>query len=191
MDPTQPYVRHQLARILFLKSELVGALSLVTQEIELFKEQASPSSYYVRGLIYGYMDDFKKAAVDYEVYLKSDVNNWAAINDYAWVLIQDNRSHDALNALNWGLSSWPDNPWLLNSKVVALYELGRFDDARTVAAEALKATQNIQPAQWSQAYPGNDPRIAREGVFALQESVRSNMHSILKTYRSTTTSVTY
>ena len=35
------------------------------------------------------MGDYASAAKDYETYLRTDSKNWAAINDYAWVLIKD------------------------------------------------------------------------------------------------------
>jgi tetratricopeptide (TPR) repeat protein len=177
LDPELPLVRHQLARIAFLKGDFADALSLIDEEIQTNPEP-SPSSYYVRGLIEGFKGDYAAAAHDYETYLRSDPNNWAAINDYAWVLLKDKRYLDALNALNWGLMTWPENPWLLNSKATAFFEMKKYSDANVAAQAAGRAVTNITEADWLQAYPGNDPLIAQEGVRVFREAVRKNIHTI-------------
>jgi tetratricopeptide (TPR) repeat protein len=177
LDPALPLVRHQLARIAFLKGDFADALALVNDEIAK-NPNPSPSSYYVRGLIEGFKGDYVSSAKDYEEYLRSDPNNWAAINDYAWVLLKDKRYLDALNALNWGLMTWPENPWLLNSKATALFEMKKYSDANVAVQAAGRAVAKVTEADWLRAYPGNDPLIAREGVRAFREAVRKNIHTI-------------
>lgn len=174
-DPRYPYVQHQLARIAFLKGDFATALARIDAEIAT---NPNPSSYYVRGLIKGYMGDYDGAAQDYETYLKRDPNNWAAITDYAWVLLKANRPLDALNATDWGLASWPDNPWLLNGKATAHFELGQLELAYETAQAAQVAVARVTEADWLQAYPGNDPLIAREGIAAFKKAVGDNMHTI-------------
>ena len=177
LNPQQPFAQHQLGRIEFLRGDITRALARINAEIAT-NPSPSPSSYYVRALIEGYMGDYEDAAKDYEVYLKTDPNNWAAINDYAWVLLKNSRALDALVALDWGLLYWPGNAWLLNSKITALFELGEMDKARETVALAGKAVMSITESDWMRAYPGNDPLIAREGVLAFQEAVRANIHTI-------------
>ena len=174
-DPEYPFVRHQLARIEFLKGNFIAALRHIEAEI---KTNPNPSSYYVRGLVKGYLEDYAGAAKDYETYLHTDPRNWAGINDYAWVLLKADRPRDALVAVDWGLLYWSDNAWLLNNKATAHFELGQFTLAEEAVQHAALAVQSVTPSQWSQAYPGNDPLIARQGVEALKVAISENMHII-------------
>lgn len=178
LNPNLPYVQHQRARIAFLRSDFSRALRLINAELALPSEQVTPSSYYVRGLIEGYMGEYAAAAKDYETYLRSDPTNWAAANDLAWVLLKDNKPQEALAAIETVLPLWPENPWLLNSKATALFEIGRVEEARDAAALAVNAVARVTEAEWSRAYPGNDPLIAREGVAAFREAVAANMHTL-------------
>ncbi len=75
LDPKIPYLQHQLGRIAFLKSDFGVALIRMNRELNENPEP-SPSSYYMRGLIEGYMGDYVAAANDYEKYLESDPTNW-------------------------------------------------------------------------------------------------------------------
>jgi hypothetical protein len=73
---------------------------------------------------------------------------------------------------------WPENPWLLNSRATALFELGQLDRAHEVIIQAAAAVETVTPAEWIKAYPGNDPLIAIDGVAAFKKAVAENMHSI-------------
>jgi tetratricopeptide (TPR) repeat protein len=124
------------------------------------------------------MRNYLGAAEDYEHYFKIAPANWAGINDYAWVLLKANLPHDALAALNFGLKQWPDNPWLLNNKTTALYELGRFAEAAQTATKATDAVQQVGIFDWLMAYPGNDPSIAPEGVAQFKKAVADNQRLV-------------
>lgn len=176
-DADMPFVHHQLARIAFLKGNFPLAMRHINTELET-NPDPSPSSYYVRGLIEGFMGKYNDAAKDYEAYLRADPNNWAAINDYAWVLLKDKRYRDALVALDWGLITWPENPWLHNSRATALFEMGRLEEALEAAEAASRAMSSVTEASWLQAYPGNDPLIAPQGIEAFRKAVEENMHTI-------------
>lgn len=177
IDPDYPYLNHQMARIAFLKGNFHTALTYIDREIQLHGSTNS-NAHYVRGLIKGFMGDYEGAAQDYETYLRTDPKNWAAINDYAWVLLKDRRYKEALIALDWGLIYWPENPWLHNSRATALFELGRLEDARDAAEAASRAVADLSEADWLQAYPGNDPLIAPSGIAAFKKAVGENMHTI-------------
>lgn len=176
-DAGLPYVHHQLARIAFLRGDFIGALVLINRELEVNPEP-SPSSYYIRGLIEGFAGMYDLAAKDYERYLSSDPTNWAAINDYAWVLLKAGRSHEALDVTIRGLNYFPDNPWLLNSNAIALYEEGHVEAASEQIRLALEAALTLTEEDWLIAYPGNDPRVARDGLNALGDSIRMNTLTI-------------
>jgi len=177
LDPTQKYANHQLARIAFLRNELPLALARIDWQIERHGEEI-PSSYYVRGLIEGYMENYEASAKDYAIYVVHDPTNWAATNDLAWVLLKANKPKDALVVIDKVLPTWPENPWLLNSKATALYEMGRYEEARAAAVAAARNVVNVTPDEWSRAYPGNDPLIATKGVADFQKAVLENMHTI-------------
>jgi len=175
MDPEHPFIQHQRARIAFLKGDLLVARMRADDAVA---RGTTPSSLYLRGLINGYLGDYSEAARDYEMYLRGDSSNWAALTDYSWVLIKDGRPYDALVSIDWGLMSWPDNPWLLNMRAATLFEIGRYEEARTAAYSARDAVVKVSEADWSAAYPGNDPRIASTGIVTLSETIETNIHRI-------------
>ncbi|HWO07160.1 MAG TPA: hypothetical protein VNM40_01095 [Candidatus Paceibacterota bacterium] len=180
LDPSMPLVRHELARIAFLRGLFSSALWLIDEEIRLNPEP-SPSSYYMRALIKGFSQDYLGAVEDYETYFALAPANWGAINDYAWVLLKASAPSVALEALEWGLREWPNNPWLLNSTAIALFELGRYEEAREAASRAAAEVEHVTRAEWLYAYPGNDPLVAGEGLAAFQEAVRANLEKIEET----------
>ena len=177
-DSNHPLAYHQLARIAFLQGDFARALRLIEIQIR-YHPGATISSYYVKALIEGYMGEYEASARDYQVFLSSHPTNWAALNDYAWVLLKAERAHEAVVATARGLSFFPDNPWLLNTNAIALHEIGYTEAARDQARKAVQAAKTITEQDWLQAYPGNDAKIAQEGIRALQEFVRANMHTIL------------
>lgn len=178
LDPHLPYVYHQLARISFLESDFSRALVLIDLQIENEGDN-TPPSYYVRGLIEGYIGDYPDAENDYAHFLKLEPGNWAGMNDYAWVLLKDNKPELAVTVTSQGIALYPNNPWLLNSYATALFETGDITDAKIIIQRASAAVQTLTPQEWSAAYPGNNPYIAAEGVVSFKEAVADNMHRIL------------
>lgn len=176
-DSGIPYLYHELARVAFLKGDFGKALGFINAQITLYGDMA-PNSYYVRGLIEGYMGSYDAAAKDYEHYLEFDPHNWAALNDYAWVLLKAGRAKDAAEATFTGLGIHPDNPWLLNSNATALYELGDYRGAFVQVGKASSALQSLTEGEWLRAYPGNDPKIAAAGITAFKKAVAENIHTI-------------
>ena len=177
LDPDHSLVHHELARISFLEGNQETALYRITTQIEKHGS-ATASSYYVRGLIEGFLGKYADSARDYETYLKTDPTNWAALTDYSWVLLKSGRIHEALDATSYGLNYFPDNPWLLNANAIALYELGKVEDGLVQIRKAQRVVSTVTEEDWLKAYPGNDPRMAGEGVRALQDSIIHNMHTM-------------
>lgn len=178
-NPRYPLVQHQIGRIDFLKGDFARALARMDLELS-GNPDPSPSTYYMRGLIQGFMGAYGEAAKDYERYLELDPSNWAALNDYAWVLLKANRPDDAAWATERGLAFFPENAWLLNTSAIALFEVGDMDLALERAKAAVAASDLLSRADWLTAYPGNDPKVAAEGVESLREASRANMHRIAK-----------
>lgn len=178
IDPKYPMVHYQLARIAFLSSYFHTALDLVQVEFSINKNPPS-KVYYVRALIEGYMGNYPAAESDYQAYFKLEPANWAAINDYSWVLLKDNLPADAHEALAFGLKEWPQNAWLLVNDATALYEMGHYAEAAEVAKKAIPAVKALTPAVWLIAYPGNDPLIAQTGLDNFKQSSQENLRKIL------------
>jgi len=177
LDPKYPYVNHQLARLEFLQGHYNTAVLYIDKQIELFGT-TTPKAYYVKGLIEGFNGDYKDSEKDYRTYINADPTNWAATNDLAWVLLKAGKSQEALDAIDKVILLWPRNPWLLNSRATALYELGRIKEAHDSSVLAMEVVATLTAETWSKAYPGNDPLMARGGLADFQKAVAANMHSI-------------
>jgi len=175
-DPALPYLNHQIARVAFLRADFSKAMVFIDREIQEHPEHAN--AYYVRGLIEGYMGDYAAAAKDYEQFLKVAPYNWAAINDYAWVLLKDGRAKEAATATEEGLKYFPENPWLLNSSAIALYEIGDIERAHERVQKAWDHVQAVGERDWLHSYPGNDPAIAEQGIATFRAAISENMHRI-------------
>lgn len=176
-DPEYPYVNHELARVDFLKGRFGDALKKINTQIDL-QGDSSPNSYYIRGLIEGFAGDYDAAARDYAHFLQIAPPNWAAINDYAWVLLKANNPLQAASVTGLALNSFPNNAWLLNTNATALYEIGDVDQALIKVRAAVYESQKLGPSDWLLAYPGNDPRIAASGIAAFKAATLANMHTI-------------
>jgi hypothetical protein len=100
------------------------------------------------------------------------------MNDYAWVLLKNNQPREAATVTTNGLVYSPNNPWLLSTNATALYESGDVAQARIQIAAASTAVQGLSDSEWAHAYPGNDPRVAGEGVAAFQNAIAANMKLI-------------
>jgi len=183
LDPTLPFVYRERARIAFLRGDYAAALHAIDLQIDKHGE-AAPNAYYIRALIKGFMGDYTGAKADYERYLVQDPYSWAAINDYTWVLLKSGAHAQALVVTEAGLRFFPDNAWLLNSAAIASFESGEREAALAYALRARDAAAKLRDEDWLIAYPGNDPKIASDGMRALRESIDANIHSI----RNATTS---
>lgn len=179
LDENFPNLQHQLARISFLEGDFFLALSRINKEIDS-RENPDPASHYIRGLILGYMGRYEESIESYERFLEVYPTDWAAVNDYAWVLLKAERYEDAAKTTLGALRLYPENPWLLNTNAIALHELGYVAEARHQARAATRIVSQLSEKDWLYAYPGNDPRVAAEGVLALQEATRKNMHTIVR-----------
>ena len=178
IDPNTPFVFHELARIAFLHGNYPLAIRLINTQIEMHGD-SGPNSYYIRALIEGFSRQYDASVNDYRHYLHFDPTNWAANNDYAWVLLKAGRARESAAAAATGLKFNPGNPWLLNTSAIALYEIGLKQSARDEARAALRAAAKVTTDDWLKAYPGNDPRVAADGVAAFQEATIRNMHTII------------
>lgn len=173
LDDRYPIAHYQLARVYFIEGNFYPALSEINRELELYPD--FKRSYYVRGLIYGYMRQFDLAAADFKEFLLFKPESWAAHNDLAWIYFQMGAYDKALATVEEGLIGSPQNMWLLNSRGVALLNLGRKEEARKSLALALAIVNMTTPEQWGRSYPGNNPSIYGEGLEAMKLSIQKNI----------------
>lgn len=176
-DDTYPLAHHQLARINFLRGNFFSALEEINREIQIAGDR-NPHAYYVRGLIRGYAGDYRSAADDFARFLSLVPTSWAATNDLAWVLMRSDRYEEAVRILEPGVARFPENAWLLNSYAIALYEEEQYEEAKEIAQRAQAAVEQLTPEDWSAANPGNDPRIAAEGLETFRITAIRNLRQI-------------
>lgn len=177
LDPHLPYVWHELARVAFLHGDFTKAHLLIDKQVAQ-EGDATPNSYYVRGLIEGYQGQYDDAQRDYAHFLSLVPISWPGTNDLVWILLKNKKPQLAANILAIELPYFPHNPWLLNSYAIALYETGSTTAARGEIEAAQKAVAVITPADWAHAYPGNDPAVAKIGVQNFKKSVDQNVADI-------------
>lgn len=167
-----PGAHYQLARIYFLQGKFKTARNTINGEIE--KQPEFKRSFYVRGLINGYDGKFPEAVADFEEFLKWKPESWAAHNDLAWVYFQVGDFDKVLALADDGLKDNPKNPWLLNTKGLALYNLKRKGEAKEYLTKALEETEKLRPEDWKMAYPGNDPQFSAAGLKQMLEAIKLN-----------------
>ena len=161
-----------------VRGEYELALTRINFQIAQHGESA-PKSFYIRGLVEGYMGLYDDAVRDYQHYLSLlDSPSWAGYNDYAWVLLKADQPREAAAAAAKGLKTFPQNPWLLNSLATALYEIGDYEVALSAAETAGLYVEDISDEEWLNAYIGNDPRSVPLGIETFRSAVRGNIHTI-------------
>lgn len=177
-DENYGYSHHQLARIAFLRGDFPGARQEIDKEIALHGD-TNPSAFYVRGLIQGYQGAYSGAEKDFARFIGLSPEGWAGYNDYAWVTMKQGKYQLAIDALQQGLKKHPGNPWLLNSFAIALYEAHLHSLAAPVASSAKAAVMKLTPEEWAAANPGNDPRIAGQGLETFRSATIENLEKII------------
>ncbi|MDP3725702.1 MAG: tetratricopeptide repeat protein [bacterium] len=175
IDPAVPDAWHQLARIDFLRGNFPGALQKINKQIELHGDSLM-SAYYIRGLIYGYTKEYEKAEQDFLKFLEWDKTNWAIYNDLAWIYFQQGNYEKTLKTAEAGLAYHLNNPWLLNMAGISSLNLGDMDNAHAYLEKAILWTETLTEADWHKAYPGNDPRVAGQGIKEMKEAIRANLN---------------
>lgn len=177
LDPHLMYVWHELARIAFLHGDFIKAHLLIDKQIAL-EGDATPNSYYVRGLIEGYQGEYNDAQRDYAHFLTLVPASWPGTNDLVWILLKNKNPQLARSILAVELQYFPRNPWLLNSYAIALYETGSTTTSIDVIKKAQDAVATMSTDDWLRAYPGNDPTVAATGIANFRRSVDQNRSDI-------------
>lgn len=174
-DSTVADAWHQLARIDFLKGDFTAALEKINRQIELHGKSLM-SSYYIRGLIYGYTKEYIKAEQDFKTFLTWDPKNWAALNDLAWIYFVQGKFKEAEETAARGLLVDPDNPWLLTMRGMSRFNMGgQSQEPLHDLVRARDEMARLSERDWIRAYPGNDPRIASAGLTSMRRAIEDNL----------------
>ena len=174
MDPLVPDALHQLARIKFVKGDFEDALFFINKQIDNHGEGLM-SSYYVRGLIYGFMGEYDLAIEDYKLFLEWDPINWATHNDLAWVYFSNGDYKNSADISEQGLALFPRNAWLLNMHGVSHLNLGNISMAKESLEQARIEADKLTELDWHISYPGNHPKHAEQGLIEMKEAIDVNL----------------
>jgi tetratricopeptide (TPR) repeat protein len=173
LNPAVPLSHYQLGRINFIEGRHARALYELNAQLAL--DPQFMRAYYMLGLVHAYSGDTQAAARDFKAFLAWKPTSWAANNDLAWVYFTDGQYAKALAQADNGLQYNEGNVWLLTMRGVALLNLGRKAEAKVSLTSALAGVQKMTAADWSTAYPGNDPSIAEEGLREMKQAIEKNL----------------
>ncbi len=176
-DPTVPDVWHQRARIDFLRGDFPSALTKINKQFEVHGNELM-ASHYIRGLIYGFNHQYLEAEVDFKTFLDWDPTNWAANNDLAWIYFAQGKFTQAAVQARLGLVSSPNSPWLLTTHAMSVYNLGDVYTARDELLRAKALAAKLSVRDWIWAYPGNDPRVAAEGLTTFAHAIDADIELV-------------
>ena len=173
-DPRVPNAWHQLSRIDFLAGDFPQALEKIDRQLAIHGDSFM-ASYYMRGLIKGYMGSYDEAEQDFKKFLTWDSLSWAAYNDLAWIYFSKGDFGAALSAAEEGLKRNPENPWLMAAAGISLVNLDRSTEGRAFLVRANEGAMKLDTNSWHHAYPGNDPRTATAGLEAMRRAIEHNL----------------
>ena len=137
-----------------------------------------PNSYYMRGLIYGTIGSFDKAAKDFKTVLEHGEKHWAVYNDLAWIYFQKGDYLNTEKTAQEGLKYTPDSVWLLISRGVALFNLNKKSEAREILLRAKSQAEFLTEDDWKRAYPGNNPKMAKDGLEQIKKVIEFNLELV-------------
>lgn len=174
IDPNVPDAWHQLSRIDFLRGDFWSALQKINKQIEIHGDSFM-ASFYIRGLILGFMGNFDEAEDNFKKILSWDPGNWAIANDLAWIYFQKGDYKKTEEMARYGLERNSENVWLLTSLGVALLNQQKREEALTALMKARENVEHLTESDWSKAYPGNDPRLAGKGLENMKRTIEENI----------------
>ncbi len=175
-----PWLNYQLARVHFIKGNLIKSIDYSNLELELYP--ANCRSYYMRGLAYGYLEKLEEAISDFEKFNSCIPLTWAGHNDLAWLWYRLGNATKSVEIIERVNIIYEYNPWLQNTYGVALMNIGRYDEAKKAFDNAKLGADTLTVEAWGNAYPGNNPLIYETGLQKMRENIEENI-KLLSTYR--------
>ena len=170
---------YQLGRIDFLEGDFSAAILKFDQQIAAHPDTEDvffDRAHYMRGLTYGYMRQFTLAERDFMELLErsGEDAHWAYYVDLGWIYFSQGKFEELGDVSSEGVMRYPDNPWILSNLGLALMNLG-YVEAAPVFAFALEEAQKLTVSDWERAYPGNDPRLASQGLSEMVAAIEENL----------------
>lgn len=169
------YAHYQLGRTYFIKGENQAARNEIKKELEVYPD--NKRSYYMLGLIYGYMNEEILAIDAFSTFIEWKPESWAARNDKAWLEFRIGKIDDALTTIK-PVVHLTDNAWVQNTYGVLLMNKKRYPEAKKAFEHAKIAAQNLTEKEWGATYPGNDPRVYGAGLSDMRRSIQGNIQLI-------------
>lgn len=164
LSPSHPFARYQYARAEFLRGNFATALEQAEKQIKVNPD--FPNTWYVRGLIHGYVGLRQKAADDFRTFISRVPEQWAGYNDLAWILARQENFAEMKRVVNEAFEKLPHekerNPWLWTNMGIAEMNLGEYRAAGESFEKALEIAKKMTPKYFWSAYPGNNPRSAND-----------------------------
>ena len=176
IEPGILWGHYQLARIYFIKGDSAKALEEINKELEANPENLR--SLYVRGLIYGFVGRFREAEEDFGRFVAWAPKEWAGYNDLAWILSSRGKYKEAKEIIEQAMKEAlgaQENPWLWNSLGVAKLNLKENSAAIKSFERAEQLAEKLTLADFSKAYPGNNPQDIEGGLRAFREAISENL----------------
>lgn len=177
LDPEIANTHYQLARVYFIGGQLFSALQEINKELEV--NPLNPRSYYIKGLILGYMGRFEEAEESFKTFLKSDEarypNGWGGYVDLGWVLMRQKKYQEALWILKEAEDLFSPNTWVYNGLGAAHLALKNYDTAEDYYKKAYEGAKKMTVEEWLVAYPAHDPKTAEDGIKQIIESIEKNI----------------
>jgi len=173
IDPTVAWVWYQKGRIAFLRSEYEKSLEYL-QIYQDMTPEVKPKALYLQGVVQGFAGRPNVALQTLKTYYEYDNTSWYIYNNLAWVYFQLGQFDDMNIISATGLEMHPDNPWLLMNRSLALYNLGKVEQAKTFINQSYEQAVQLSQSDWSTTYPGNDPAIASMGLTEFLSVVEAN-----------------
>lgn len=171
--PETSYAHYQKARIYLVTNRIEEAKKEIDKELAIHLE--NKRSFYVRGLIDGYLKNYPEAENDFRQFIQHAPDEWAGYMDLSWIYIANNKFQEAADISQDGLIKFPENPWLYSNNGLALYKLGNYDEAKNKLLKGKNLAEKVTSDDWRMAYPGNDPSGAEDGIRDLKAAISYNL----------------
>jgi len=124
------------------------AVSFCQRTVELAPQKTNV--YVSLGQVAYIAKDTETAVKAYRKALELNPVHQQALNDLAWILVTSlDKPEEAIELADKGVSKYPNDPHLRDTRAVALIELNRLDEARTELEKCLELSRDIAPTQIS------------------------------------------
>jgi tetratricopeptide (TPR) repeat protein len=160
-----PFVLPERARLRVLKKDLKGALADYNAAVEYNPQFDAP--IVLRGTFFYGQRRYAEAMADYEAAIRLNPNNFASINNLAWILATcpDDKLRDGLKAVQLAKKACELDGWkhsmMLGSLAAAHAEVGQFEEAikwQQKAVDLADVGQKSELRSCLEMYKGHRPK---------------------------------